>query len=123
MSEQELDLDGLGTFVAGASGAKRYRILLVNQTAGLTAAALEKNPGYAGQGVVVSADVQDGGGKAELSLASKRDEITKKVDEAGANAKFASFVLGFPGAGNEGVKATVKGVDGTTRNMVVELTY
>lgn len=106
MSEQDLDLDALGTLVAGASGAKRYRILLVAESAGVTAGALEKNPTYSGQGVIVSADVQDGGGKAELALAPRRDEIAKKVDEHGANARFASFVLGFPGAGAEGVKVT-----------------
>jgi len=106
MGDVDLDLENLGALVAGAAGAKRYRILLVDGAAGVTAAALEKDPAFAGPAVILSAEVPDGGGKAELALAPRRAELDDKVKKLGDGARIASFVLGFPAAGTAGAKAT-----------------
>jgi hypothetical protein len=92
--ESVLDVADLGTFVISATGAKRYRVVLVDPAA-VSKAALDANPALTGPGVVWSKEVPDTGGKAEVALADAKAEI----ERAGDGRKLASFAIGFPESG------------------------
>jgi hypothetical protein len=100
MSTQDLSLDAPGTLSASAEQAKRYRFLLVAASAGVAADTLTKSPEYKGKGLILSRDVPDQGGKAELDLAPLKDELRTAVDREAADGELASFVVAFPGEGD-----------------------
>ena len=102
----ELDLENLGILAAAAQNAARYRVLLVAESAGLTAERLEREPGYSGTGLVLASEVKDQGGKGEVNLARARADLERGLRPLGKDGKLASFVIGFPGEGSEGAKAS-----------------
>jgi hypothetical protein len=91
----EVELDKLGTLVASAKNAARYRWILVLEAAGLSAATLEAKPVYDGEGLVLSADLT-GGAQAELDLKPKRSDIEKSIAAHGPAPVISTFVVGFP---------------------------
>ena len=106
--EPVLDPDDLGTFVVSATNAKRYRVVLVTEQAGVNAQSLERDPGYAGNGLIAAWDAADSGGKAEIDLKPKKSEIQQKTQSLGENAKVIALAVGFPGEGG----ANAKGAEG-----------
>jgi len=106
MADPELDLDALGTLVASATGAGRYRFVLADADAGVTADALEKG-GAAGAGILLDAEAPDQGGKAELALGPKRADLEKKIDAlASGSPRVATFVVATPAGAGGAAKAS-----------------
>jgi hypothetical protein len=100
----EVELAKLGKLVASAKNAKHYRFIVVPEGK-TTAADLQHASHYKGPDLVLEADVPDSGGKAVLDLGPRREELEKKIAGLGPDAKLATFILGFPGAGDENGKA------------------
>lgn len=119
----ELDLEQLGTFVASATGAKRYRMLLVPASAGFTSAMLEKEPALEGAPIVVSKEGADGGGSASFDLAPDKADLEKKLESLADGDKVASFVIGFPGEDAGGAKAVEGPVFTVRGKTVLEVTF
>jgi len=100
----ELDPNNLGTLVASAANAKRYKVYLVEAGAGVTAEKLQQNPNYAGEGVIASSDAADAGGTASVNLAPMKADLERKLQNLPKGSQVASFVVGF-GADAADVKA------------------
>jgi hypothetical protein len=92
----EFDPKAPGSFVASASGAKKYKVVLVAASGGVTADALQREPGYSGAALVAATgEVPDAGGQAEIDLGPLAADIGRKA----SGTKVASFVVAWDGSG------------------------
>src|SRR5262245_11640341 len=97
----DLDPRNLGSFVASALNAKRYRVLLVHPSAGLTVDALQKNPDWTHERAIAVADAADQNGAGEVSLGGLQKQIKEKIRKLDIQhgASLQTFVVGFPESG------------------------
>lgn len=91
----ELDTEKLEALIASAQHGTKYKVFLIDATAGVTADALKANPGYTGRGFIMSGEGPDASGKANIALQPKKSDIENKLKALPADAQLASFVVGY----------------------------